>query len=330
MSHSFKLSFLVLFALFILSCVRSASINQASEEDNSFQELRTNYKKEKCYQLKDQNLYRDCLKKCKEMYGRKEDRTKCKEMEIDLINDLFKTFKLLKTGDEDQLYDIDSELFEAYISINSDSIKALEKIIKSFSNHEAETFLFWLINDRETGLIFEKKDNEFNTLEQLFEEMYSSYKNTEIWKPLTERKDGEILMSLILDAGDEILDWIMNFINKKHPDCKNDIESKGCFEVYCRIGKRLDKDEKENWLQYERFAIYISKIIDEKVNSQNSRDFKNRNPKGWRHEDAPGRSSNDIGKLRDLKDWENQLCKSILISSISYKKMVEGVGFEPT
>ena len=312
MSYSLKLSFLFLLGLFICSCGRSASLNQASKEDEAaFEELRTNYNKEKCNQLKDRNLYRDCLDKCEEMYGRKKDRVKCEEMELDLVNDLFKTFELLETGDEDELDEINPKLFEAYISINHDSIEALEKIIKKYTNREAETFLFWLIDERESGLIFEKKDNEFDTLEQLFEEINASYKNSEIWKALTERMDGEVLMKLVLDAGDEVLDWMMNFINEKDPDCENEIESLGCFKVYCRIGKRLDKDDREDWLEYERFEKYISKIIDEKVNSQNARNSKNKNSQGWRHEDAPGRSSSEIGEIRDIDDWEEQLCKHI-------------------
>ena len=300
------LLFLEGIVFFIVSCSFSLTQqNQASIED-----IRERYSGEICNSLRG-GYFMECEEKCEDIYHRRKDREKCMELEIGLIDDLYETYKLLEEADD--LDNIEPDIFHTYISLNLKAIQGLERIIQDYTSGEAKYFLYWLIENKEIADIFRKEDDDHNTLEALFREFHSSYRPAEIWESFIKKIDGDPLMALLINAGEDKVDWFIDFINEKNPYCAEDTETKECFKVYCEIGDRLDEDVRDDWLNYESFQKYINKIIDEKVNSRQGRGD-NGNPNGWLHEDAPRNTRDQISDADDLDEgWVEDLCVGGLI-----------------
>ena len=249
----------------------------------------------------------DCRKKCKDIYKRSKHRTECENQTVEWIEDIYNTYKILERPNND-LDDIESGLFETYISIDSKGMEALEHIIEDYSTGETREFFFWLMNDWEIAEIFKRRDNDYNTMETLLDTLDSKYNKNRIHEIFLESINGDRLIEHVINAGDSYLEWFMDFINEKNPACAKDTETIDCFKVYCRIGNRLTKLDRKNWSDNERFEKYLNKIIDEKVNSQQGQGA-NRNSTGWIHEDAPGTRRDQIGDSDDFdRDWVKDLC----------------------
>ena len=279
---------------------------------NIIEKIREKYDGPTCNEAKGK-IKTKCEKICKEIYKRFKDRQDCEELEVDLIDELEEVYEILEDAKEigsNSLNEIDSEVFETYISI---SISSLDRIIKNYSKNKARNFLYWLIKDEEIAEIFRDEDDEYNTLEEVLKKINSTYKRdtNEIHKIFEEKiEEGDNLIELIVDSSDKTIELFMDFINKKNPECKENTETRLCFVgVYCRIGNILDSDERDNWLSSESFTDYLKKIIQKKVNSQeaskdtdngNTQDESKFNDKGW--------SADEIEDIGDIEDWFDDLC----------------------
>ena len=273
------------------------------DREDVIERERKNYSGDTCEELTGRDQ-KDCEEMCKDMYITRGDRQDCEELESDLIEDLHEAYEFLKEADD--LENVSSNLFEVYLNI---SISGLENIIRRYKSNEAEDFLSWLLNNTEVAKIFRKEDDDFAMLEAVFKKFDGNYSNSNIHNNFIERLDGDHLMEIAITNDDEIfVEWFMEYINEKNNDCDRDTETKNCFEVYCKIGDRLDKDIREDWLDYEEFEDYISEIIEEKVNSRDadSSDNEKYNASGWRY----GRSYiEDLSDIGD--DWVAELCHDL-------------------
>ena len=287
----------------------SCNSSKSQQDQASLDDLRqSRYLEEEVCNKLSKEKFNDCKKICYDIYLNGQDRNKCVELEVGLIKDLEQTYKNLKQAN--YLDKIDSDLFFAYINIRSDST-ALKKIIQDYSHGDAEDFLFWIINNSQIAEVFRRHDDSYNILETLFKEFDSGYKSHSLWKSFTDKVDGEYFMKILINKGEKILLWFTNFINEKNPSCANDTYTRKCFEVYCKIGDKLDDIDRENWASYDKFHKYLNKIIDEKINSQ-QKSGKDGNPNGWIHEDAPGYTRDQIKDVDDIDtDWVKALCMDL-------------------
>lgn len=298
--------FLKAFLFFLISFLIGACGPSSTQIQASLGEMSKRYSGRACESLNGEVL-RECKKKCEEMYRKIRDRNECRSLKVNFIEDLYEAYKILERANN--LDDIDPDIFASYININPKGIESLEYIIEDYTSGEAKEFLFWLIDEEEIAEIFKIRDNNFNTLETLFREMDPNYDKDELYESFTKKIGGEFLIEIIINSGEENVEWFMDFINEKNPDCFDDEHTKECFKLFCEIGDRLDETARDNWLNYERFEKYINKIIDEKVNSQQGRNFEVRNPRGWIHEDSPSTRRDRIGKIDDFdEDWVEELC----------------------
>lgn len=308
--------FLSVGAVFIIACqpapdkpVRTEKeyndkIDRDEDRDNVIKDTRTRYKGQTCEDLSGREQD-DCEDICKEIYPNSKTRRECEELEVRLIEDLEEIHEILEDADDDELQNIDAELFDAYLNID---IAGLDDIIDDYSSKDAENFLFWLIDNEDIAEIFRDEDDDYETLENVFENLDSSYSSNAVWNVFNEDIDGEDLIELILDTSDEVVEWFMDFINETDSNCRSDTETQACFYVYCRIGDILSGDDVDDWLKYEEFEEYLEDIIDEKINATNGTGD-DKNADGWTHGNKREDRDN-IEELDDLDDnWVEELCE---------------------
>ena len=282
-----------------------------TDRDNVIRNTRTRYSGRACEDLTGREQD-DCEDICKEIYsGDRGARRECEELEIDLIEDLEEVYELLEDANDDDFASIDPELFDTYLNIG---ISGLEEIIEDYSSKDAEEFLYWLIEDEEIGEIFRKEDDDYQALENVFEQLSSTYNPAEVWEIFDEDIDGDDLIELVINSSDEVIDWFMDYINERNSACEQDTESRDCFRVYCRIGEIINSNDRDDWLDNESFEDYIEDIIDEGVNSNNRGSQSERGEtsgpnKGWTYGDGNG----EFEELDDLNDdWVDELCNGLL------------------
>jgi len=272
------------------------------DRDDVIKDTRKRYSGDTCEDLSGR-AQDDCEDICKEIYPNSKTRRECEELEVRLIEDLEQIYEILKDADDDDLPNIDTELFDAYLNID---IAGLDDLIDDYSKKDAENFLFWLIDNEDIAEIFRDEDDDYETLENVFEQLDSSYSSSAVWNVFSKDIDGEDLIELILSTSDEVVEWFMDFINETDSNC-SDTETKACFHVYCRIGDILSNDDADDWLRYEEFEEYIEDIIDEKINATNGTG-NNVGQNGWTYGDA----DNQIEELNDLEgNWVEELCKGL-------------------
>ena len=120
-------------------------------------------------------------------------------------------------------------------------------------------------------------------------------------------------MDIAIESGnEEALEWFMNYIEDKNSSCRNETVSRDCFEIYCKIGDKIDSDNMEDWTSYPAFESYIDDIIDDKINANNSDDsnYSNRGDgNGWNY----GEDKGQIEDIDDINsDWVADLCGGLL------------------
>ena len=316
----------ILFLSFIVSC---SNFNQKNTEmadgdkSDEYYENRKNKDKDRETVLNSSKTRRsgdicetedkdhECKEMCKEVYGRIGDKKDCEELTVVQIEKIYDLWKLLEEPDEDELAEIELEDFEVYLNI---SIASLEDLIDDeWNSREAKEFLYWLINDEDVAKLFEKEDDEYDTLTELLKKI-KRFEYSEIDKPFVTKIDKERLMEVAIDSGNEdVVEWFMNYIEDKNSSCRKDNVSKSCFEVYCRIGDGIGDDYMEDWLGYDKFESYIEDIIEDKINADNSDHplYENRGDgiSGWNYGDGEGQFE-DINDISD--DWVKDLCGGLL------------------
>ena len=252
----------------------------------------------------------ECKDLCKEIYGRVGDRKDCEELTVSQIETLFDLYELLESPDEDDLDEIDPEDFDVYLNV---SIASLDDLVDDeWNNRESREFLYWLINNEDAASVFEKEDDDYDTLTAVLKNI-KNFSGDSIYEPFTTKIESDKLMEVAIDSGNEmIVEWFMDYIEDKNNDCNRETVSLACFEVYCKIGDGIDEDFMEDWLGYGSFESYIEDIIDEGVNSNDATlaggDAENSNAEsnGWLYGEGAIEDINDI-----TDDWVGELCEDL-------------------
>ena len=246
----------------------------------------------------------ECKNLCKEIYGRVGDRKDCEELTVSQIETLFGLYELLENPDEDDLDEIDPEDFDVYLNV---SIASLDDLIDDeWNNRETREFLYWLINNEDVASVFEKEDDDYDTLTAILKNI-KSFDYDDIDEPFTTKIESDKLMEVAIDSGNEmVIKWFMDYIAEKNDHCNDESVSQACFAVYCKIGKGIDKDSVEDWLSYGEFESYIEDIIDDQINADNVGPSDEISKyEGWTYGEQPG----EFEDIEDISDnWVRELC----------------------
>ena len=244
------------------------------DKDDVLRRARQRYSGDICEDLDRRDTEKKkCEKICKEIYDNSKERDECERQYVNLIEDLEEVYDALEDGDEDDFKGINAELFDTYLNIG---ISGLDDIIRDYNNSEAKDFILWLIDYDEISHIFIKEDKNHKTLLTLFKALDDGYtesvaRSAKTGDIFTERIDSPYdLMELAINTGsEEIMDWFLSYINDINTDCKADTESVACFTVYCKIGKDLDDDDRNEWVDdFEVFEEYLNDIVSSEVNRE--------------------------------------------------------------
>ena len=257
---------------------------------------RQTYAGERC---SEQEKRHECYEDCDDIYNHRRDRQECEELTVTQIEKIKFVYTALEDGRESDLNKVEPEAFELYLSFSIRSIDDLVDGLKDTS--DAENILVWLARNEQMSEIFEKSDDDYKTLNKLLN-VIKPFGPNEVDLPFSHVVDGsDTIMDIVAQQRDQdsfTLKWFMNFIEES-PNCQ-DTTSTSCFEVYCKIGNKMNEKEKGLLLDIRSFEDYIDDIIDEDINSGNW------NPPSGVTVDT----LEDTGDLEN--DWVDILCDGLI------------------
>ena len=286
---------LVLSVLFVGACNLQKQEQPGERKAEVIRETGKKYGGNKC---EEEERGHKCYEHCKEIYRKASNREDCENLTVGQVEKIKEMYDFLESPRERELKGIEKDVFDLYLNI---SIESLYDLIGEYSNSRAKDFMSWLLENQEFAEIFEAEDNDFEAFESLLQGIkdFNCCGASEIIKPFTVTVEGsKTVWDIVADQrSDYYVDWFMNFIEEKNPDCNDDSNSIECFEIYCRIGEKTDKDNRDNLLRIDSFKKYIDGIIDDNING----------------EESPGGGSQkwdttEIDDSDDLRDWVEELC----------------------
>jgi len=247
-----------------------------------------------------------CYKVCEELYKSRRDRKDCENLTVKQVEKINALHETLKDAREDELDEIQPDLFELYLSF---SIEPFDDIASDLQRRErkskAENLMIWLVSHEDMVSIFEDSDRDYVILTKLLDTIdpFIKKESYPLHLPLSKAVDGSnTLVDVIVEEGtdDSTLEWIMEFIEES-PQCDESI-SEACFEVYCQIGSAMNKREREDLLDKNVFESYIEDILEDSINKSH-----------WKT--AEDQAKEDLENVNDLNDdWVETLCGSLISS----------------
>ena len=263
-----------------------------------------------CAEKLKENSGHTCWKTCSKIYSKSWNNNRyvgnqCKKLSLDQIENLEEVYENLNYPNKEELVELElyPESLKTYLDI---SISDFVSLINDYLYHDAETIFLWLLEGfifrvetdnaffslRErthysTEIITKNEDRDYSILSALLQKIYPEG-NTEdkIHEYFTKIELGQYalsLMELAITYGNQTaINWFMDFIEDKTPACNDNRFSKGCFEVYCRMGAGLNSpydfriesgvglnvsydpssDYSEKWLiRSEKLESYLNSII---------------------------------------------------------------------
>lgn len=258
------------------------------------------YSGEKC---SSEQRRHECYKSCDDIYSSRGDETDCQELTVRQIEKLKELSDVLEEARGNDLAGIEPDIFELYLSF---SIRPLDDLIDDFQRRNqvsrAENIMIWLVQNENMAKIFEDEDEDYKTLNKLLN-VIEPFESNQIYVPFSKVVDSsDTLMDIIAkerDSTDFALKWIMDFIGES-PSC-SDTVTESCFEVYCKIGAAMNKDDVGRLLNREKevFRRYIEDILEADINIDN-----------W---SPPSRITvDDLEDVDDLDDnWVENLCRTL-------------------
>ena len=248
-----------------------------------------------------------CYKQCERMYYWQD--LKVKECQRDLslpqINILEETFDFLWEPDFEKLQSIHPDNFIAYLNISN---TALSRIIRKYGSREVEHFMLWIISNEEITKIFDETDTNFNRLADLLYRV-APYTQRNVYEPFIDNLGNEKLMSAVIKSENEIaMELFLDFINHTNKDCKRETVSRNCFNIYCHIGRAIDRHSRRNWRYFDSFSFYLSEIVHYQINSQQGQG-RDRNSDGWVYRE--GNRGAGFSDEEDVRDFVKDLCQGL-------------------
>ena len=243
----------------------------------------------------DEKENNECYDYCKDIYKTREARKECEELTVGQVAKIKEAHDFLESPREDELKQIDPDIFDLYLNI---SIDPLRDLIKDYSRSNAEDLMVWLVKNGDFAEVFQAEDQDYDHLKVLLQQISGSTGTTveEIAKAFAVTVDGSDTLWDVISknksASAEALAWFMGFIQKRNKACSKETLSARCFQLYCIIGRAMNVEDRADLLDIPRFEDYIAQIIDKGVNQPN-----------W--------ARSDIKDTGDLGDWVKELCTSV-------------------
>ena len=243
-----------------------------------------------------------CYEDCEDIYNSRKDKNECEELTVRQIEKIKEVYEALEGAKERDLNEIQEDVFELYLSF---SIQSLDDLIDKFKkrdlNSRAENILIWLAENEEMARIFEDVDRDYKSLSNLLN-VIEPFDPSQVELPFSHIVRGsDTIMDIIVQQRNEdnfVLKWFMDFIEES-PPCEDTI-SVECFTVYCKIGSRMNKTEKEKLLDIRIFEKHLNNIIEDEIN------ISNWNP-------PTSTAVEDIEDTDDLgDDWVDNLCGGLI------------------
>ena len=238
-----------------------------------------------------------CRDQCYEIYGRRDDREDCEEeLPVDQIAVLFDIYKVLKNPNKQELRELEEYKFDLEVYFRL-SISGFDQLIDDeYNKGDAKAILNWLSETPSVAnFVIAKEEDDFTTLEELLKLLVSFNTNANsIYTPFLERVDGtnRLIEVAIASRNTVVLNWFQSYIREEASTCKGEDISRACFEIFCKIGNKIDDRSSENWLRDRTFQAYIMQIIEDRINATR-----------WQP------SSSDIKRLDHISDgWVQALC----------------------
>ncbi len=301
-----KLITLALLSIFLANCSSSPPVQtktvspvgkpQAARE--AITESKKRYSGNTCEEEDDRK--HDCVDQCRDIYTSSKDRRECEELPIRQIAELKELYDdFLEDPDYDDLTDIDLENLETYLKISD---TGFEKLIGKYQKSEVKDVFLWIAENSEVAKIISDTEDEYGVLKKLLKELQTDITATStIHQPFLEKITSgspNKLMEVVVDGGNEVAAaWFQEYILEEAVDCKTDDTGLECFKAFCRIGKGMDDDIREEWINIDTFFNYIDDIIDEGTNGAAS--------------PTTGQWDTDlIEEAEDITDFYEQLCNN--------------------
>ena len=250
----------------------------------------------------EQERNHECYEDCDKIYKSKTDQKKCEGLTVRQIEKIKEVYDVLERAKEDDLNDINVDVFELYLK---PSIQSIDDLIYGFKKKnfisKAENIFIWLTENEDMAMLFEEKDRDYKTFNNLLNAV-EPFNPNQVYLPFSKivRKSDTIMDIVVQQPGDDsfALDWFMDFIEES-PNCESDTIAEDCFEVYCKIANEMNTDEKDRLLRMDIFDKYLNDIIEEEININN-----------WNPPNS--KTVEDIKETDDLgDDWVSNLCDGL-------------------
>ena len=202
---------------------------------------------------------RGCRDTCDDIFRSRRDREECEELSIADVERMEDVFKVLENPDGDDLEDLDLEVLEELLDINSDPLKTA---ISRMNQSEKKDFLLWFAEDSEAAQLIIDVEEEFDIREALFERFIV---NPSSRSDLNQNiKGGKTFVELALEEGNEpVLEWLHSSFEitcERFRSSPRDEDYPLCvFNIYC--GWQLDIDIEDEYFGYEFFTDLLDEVL---------------------------------------------------------------------
>ena len=300
--NSLKFLILCFFLAFMFGCPRPADViikrnvivrdyDKKKDNDKNRDDILKNsnqrYSGKAC---EEEDRRHECHEQCSDIYSsRRGDVKDCEELKIGLIEKLAELHELLEEPDHEDLLKVDNRDFSTYLNI---SIAPFDELVedRNFKKKDAEELFLWMLADEKKALddegyesvanILSDEDDDYKVLENLLKELAGfNPRDDSIYKPFVEDigRERKTLMGLAINVGpfdkgknNNLLDWFIDYIEDENTQCQREPVHEDCFKLYCQIGKRIDEDYANDWLNFDSFLAYINDIIEEGINGSST------------------------------------------------------------
>ena len=110
-----------------------------------------------------------CEETCEEIYEKSKSYTDCYDLSIGAVADLDDLFHVLLEADEEELDDIDSDIFEEYLENGVDGFtdKVIEKLVDDDEDGKIENIFDWMIANEAVADVLNEEDDDNKVLKEL-------------------------------------------------------------------------------------------------------------------------------------------------------------------
>ena len=149
-----------------------------------------------------------------------------------------------------------------YISI---SARPLETHVRGYGSRTSERVLLWIINNEEIANVFLQYTDEEDSIQRtLLQKFGGSGSNTETQLKKNTRSERNPLIETAINYSPAATKWLTDYIwyDSVCTAGNNNGENENCFKLFCKIGKAVDSDVRNDWFgSVETFESYLDDYV---------------------------------------------------------------------